>query len=141
DKTIIGVYYQEKCILKATIPFEKGQQHAVSEAAIRQQQVLKKLNETGINLSRLNAVTSIGGLLRPVEGGTYKVNKEMLQDIINHYNDRNDSNLGVIIVARISADLPIPAYVLDPPVLDEINDIARYSGTPRFERKSGFRSL
>lgn len=141
DKTIIGVYYQEKCILKATIPFEKGQQHAVSEAAIRQQQVLKKLNETGINLSRLNAVTSIGGLLRPVEGGTYKVNKEMLQDLINHYNGRHASNLGGIIAARIAADLHIPAYVIDPPVVDEMNDIARYSGYPGIERKSVFHAL
>src|SRR5699024_12287249 len=86
DKTILGGYYQEKCILEATIPLEKGQQHAVSEAAIRQQQVLKKLNETGINVSRLNAVTSIGGLLGPVEGGTYKANKEMLPDSSNNDN-------------------------------------------------------
>src|SRR5699024_12604188 len=94
DKTIIGVYYQEKCILKATIPCGKGQQHAESEAAIRQQQVLKKLNETGINLSRLNAVASIGDLLRPVEGCTYKVNIDMLHDLINHYNGKHTSYLG-----------------------------------------------
>src|SRR5699024_11883324 len=78
---------------------------------------------------------------RPVEGGTYKVYKEMLQDLINHYNGRHASNLGGIIAARIAADLHIPAYVIDPPVVDEINDIARYAGYPGIQRKSVFQAV
>lgn len=141
DKTIIGVYFQEKCVFKSILPHEDDHHHAVDEAVNRQQSILKLLNEAGINLSKLDAITAIGGLLRPVEGGTYEVNEAMIRDLINSHNGKHASNLGGIIASRIASDLNIPAYIIDPPVVDEMAEIARYSGFPDMERQSIFHAL
>ena len=56
----------------------------------------------GINISKLNAVCGRGGLLRPIEGGTYPVNEEMLEDLKKGYSGQHASNLGGIIAYEIA---------------------------------------
>ncbi|MGE5678765.1 MAG: butyrate kinase, partial [Pseudomonadota bacterium] len=45
-------------------------------------------------------------------------------------------NLAAIIVSEIAAPLGVPSYVVDPVVVDEMEDIARISGIPEIERKA-----
>ncbi len=48
------------------------------------------------------------------------------------------SNLGGIVASEIAKQLNIPAYIVDPVVVDEMNDVSRISGMPEIERKSIF---
>lgn len=143
--TIISVFQNEFCLFQQTIthPSSFKTQVAVldEEIALRKEAILTLLNQAGINLSKLDAVGSNGGLLRPIEGGTYIINEDMLIDLRNNYNGKHVSNLGAIIAHEIAAGLNIVAYVIDPPVVDELGQLARFSGLPSIERKSIFHAL
>ncbi|AQQ53037.1 butyrate kinase [Planococcus lenghuensis] len=143
--TKIGVYDNEAMIMEKTIrhaPEEISHFSSIIEQYdYRKQTVLEALDEEGINLSKLSAVCGRGGLLRPIEGGTYAVNEAMLQDLRIGYSGQHASNLGGIIAYEIAEALNIPSYIVDPVVVDELDDIARVSGFPMIERKSIFHAL
>ncbi|MFX7329113.1 butyrate kinase, partial [Acinetobacter baumannii] len=65
----------------------------------------------------------------------------MLQDLRSARYGEHASNLGALISYEIAQQLHIPAFIVDPVVVDEMDDIARLSGHPRMERKSIFHAL
>jgi butyrate kinase len=83
-----------------------------------------------------SAVVAIGGLFRPVEGGTYRVNEKMLEDARNNVQGEHASNLGCALAYELAADYHVPAFVVDPVSVDEFEPLARYSGHPLIVRKS-----
>lgn len=143
--TKIGVFDNEYSI------FEKIIYHAQDEMApyprivdqhqFRKQAILEQLDNEGINLSKLSAVCARGGLIRAIEGGTYEVNARMLQDLKLEYNGEHASNLGGILAHEIANGLNIPAFIADPVVVDELWELARFSGVPAVPRKSIFHAL
>ncbi|GAB3791504.1 butyrate kinase [Virgibacillus kimchii] len=143
--TKIGVFDNESCIFEKTIRHKlediKEFMHIIDQYDYRKNIILEQLDYEGINISKLDAVCGRGGLLQPIEGGTYTVNQAMLHDLQSGYNGEHASNLGGIIANEIAAGLNIPAYIVDPVVVDEMNDIARYSGVPDIPRKSIFHAL
>ncbi|MDI5788476.1 hypothetical protein PO124_08905 [Bacillus licheniformis] len=56
-------------------------QTIIDQYSFRKQAILETLHEQGINISKLDAVCARGGLLRPIEGGTYEVNDAMIVDL------------------------------------------------------------
>lgn len=143
--TKIGVFDNEVSILEKTIRHEseaiQSFENIIDQYEFRKRTILETLDQEGINISKLSAVCGRGGLLRPIEGGTYRVNELMLEDLRNGYAGQHASNLGGIIAYEIAAGLNIPAYIVDPVVVDEMEPIARISGFPLIERKSIFHAL
>ncbi|MCA0982815.1 butyrate kinase [Halobacillus yeomjeoni] len=143
--TKIGVFDDEDVVLEKTIrhqPDEVNQyKRVIDQYEFRKQVILDVLDQEGINISKLSAVCGRGGLLRPIEGGTYEVNNAMLEDLRNGYNGEHASNLGGIIAHEIAKGLNIGAYIVDPVVVDELHDLARVSGVPEIPRKSIFHAL
>lgn len=84
----------------------------------------------------IDAVVGIGGLLRPLPGGTYLVNERMLHDARGNLQGEHASNLGCAISYSLAREYRCPAYVVDPVSVDEMTRIARYSGHPLIRRKS-----
>lgn len=85
---------------------------------------------------RVDAVAAMGGLLRPLEGGTYRVNDRMLADAREGARGAHASNLGCLMADEIGRRHDAPAYVVDPVSVDEFEPAARYSGHPLIERSS-----
>ena len=143
--TKIGVFDNENCIFEKTIRHKlediKKFMHIIEQYDFRKNLILEQLDYEGINISKLDAVCGRGGLLRPIEGGTYEVNETMLHDLRIGYNGEHASNLGGILAEEIASDLNIPAYIVDPVVVDELAETARYSGVPDIPRKSIFHAL
>lgn len=83
-----------------------------------------------------SAVVGIGGLLRPLAGGTYYVNDRMIADAKAGIQGEHASNLGCAIAGKIAAEFGCPAFVVDPVSVDEFENLARYSGHPLIERRS-----
>ncbi|MCB7159707.1 butyrate kinase [Bacillus subtilis] len=143
--TKIGVFHNERSI------FEKTLRHNVEELQrfdriidqyeFRKNHILETLHEQGINISKFDAVCARGGLLRPIEGGTYVVNDDMIEDLKSGYAGQHASNLGGIIAREIADGLNIPSYIVDPVVVDEMSVLAKVSGMPEIERKSIFHAL
>ncbi len=131
--------------------FEKKIQHSTEELSVfskindqfefRRKIILNFLKEKNINLSSLDAIVGRGGLLRPIPSGTYRVNKQMIEDLKNSKRGEHASNLGGILAYSIAEELSIPAYIVDPVVTDEMEPIARISGMPEISRISVLHAL
>jgi len=80
-----------------------------------------------------------GGLIHPVESGVYQVNEKMLDDLKNA-SKQHASNLAAVVGYRLSQKKD-NVFIADPVVVDEMQDIARYSGHKDFERISIFHAL
>ncbi len=143
--TKIGIYDNEHEILEKTIRHERSDlapySSIIDQYSFRKKMILQTLDQSGINLSKLSAVVGRGGLLRPIEGGTYTVNKDMLADLKQGYAGEHASNLGGIIAFEIAEQLNISAFIVDPVVVDELMPEARISGFADIERKSIFHAL
>jgi len=97
--------------------------------------------ENRIPLGSLDAVVGRGGLLRPVEGGTYLVNDRMIDDLRTAERGEHASNLGGLIARSLADKAGAPAYIVDPVVVDELEEVARVTGLPNVPRRSIFHAL
>lgn len=82
-----------------------------------------------------DCVVGIGGLLRPVEGGTYRVNQKMVTDARMNLQGSHASNMGCVIAYQLAHEYNCEAFTVDPVSVDEMNPVARYSGHPLIERR------
>lgn len=143
--TKIGVFDNDRSIFEKTIRHDSdtinSYKNIIDQYEFRKNTILETLHEEGINISKLSAVCGRGGLLRPIEGGTYSVNEQMLNDLRIGYAGQHASNLGGIIAYEIAKGLNIPSYIVDPVVVDEMEPIAKISGFAMFERTSIFHAL
>ena len=142
--TKIGVFENQTSILEKNFHHdieELKQYPSVQEQVVyRKKLIVDTLTQEGFNLKDLDLVMARGGLLKPMPSGVYKVNEAMLKDLI--YNKRKHaSNLAAVIGHEIAQDLNLEAYIADPVVVDELQDIARISGHPNFARTSIFHAL
>lgn len=112
-----------------------------SQKDFRKALILRSLEEHGVELNSITAVAGRGGMLKPIESGTYEVNDDMVRDLKIGVQGQHASNLGGILAREIADPIRVPAYVVDPPVVDEMEKLARYSGTPKIERASSFHAL
>lgn len=105
-------------------------------------EIRKALENRGTDISGLDAVVGRGGLLRPIQGGTYSVNAHMLEDLRSCRWGSHASNLGGPLAKSLAEEAGgKPAFIVDPVVVDELMDEARLSGIPEIERKSIFHAL
>ena len=110
-------------------------------ATFRKGVIMAYLKEQNVDLQQLDAIVGRGGLMRPIQGGTYVVNEEMLKDLHSCQYGFHVCNLGGILANEIGGELGKPAYVVDPPVVYEVADVAKLSGHPDFPRRPLFHAL
>ncbi|OIJ16895.1 butyrate kinase [Anaerobacillus alkalilacustris] len=143
--TKIAVYTNDCCIFEKNIRHDtallRSFNKAIDQFLFRKEIILETIEKEKLDLSQLNAVIGRGGLLRPIESGTYEVNEEMLKDLRLGYSGEHASNLGGILAYEIASLFNIPSYIVDPVVVDEMDSIAKVSGFSLFERKSIFHAL
>jgi len=101
----------------------------------RKQAVAEAFAANGLPDRPLAAVAGRCGLLRPVAGGTYRVNDAMCRDLRSARYGEHPSNLGGLLARRFGKKLSVPAFVVDPPTVNEFEPASRLSGVPGIERK------
>ena len=131
--------------------FKKNIKHSVEDLAkfdrisdqfsYRKNVILNELKNEGIDINGLSAVVGRGGLLHPLTSGVYEVNDVMLRDLTAATYGEHACNLGGLIANDIAKEYGVKAYIADPVVVDEMEDVARYSGHPLFPRISIFHAL
>ncbi len=99
------------------------------------------IKEMGFELKDFSAICARGGLLRHIPSGTYRVNDNVIADATNAPFGEHASNLGVILAKELGDRVGIPAFFVDPVSVDEMQDLARFSGYKGFERQSFFHAL
>ncbi len=144
--TKVSVFDDASEILSRTIRHSADELRAFSSVAeqfpFRRDLVLGALDEAGIGLGSLSAVIGRGGLVKPIESGVYEVNEALRRDLLHAPQGEHASNLGGLIAADIaSRTAGVKAYIADPVVVDELDDVARVAGHPLFRRTSVFHAL
>ncbi len=143
--TKISVFENENEMFTETITHKIEELSRFNKASdqdlYRMEMIVKSLRAEGIALEKLSAVVGRGGLLRPIEGGTYTVNEQMVADLKQGIMGDHPSNCGGLIAYAISKAVGCQAFIVDPVVVDEMEPVARISGMPLIERKSIFHAL
>lgn len=138
--TKFAVFDDEQPVFQRTIEHQgselSGFSRICDQADYRLELITTALNAESIPLSSLNAVVGRGGLLKPLIGGTYSVNEAMLVDLRACARGEHASNLGGIIADALAKKLGIPAFIVDPVSVDEMEPEARLSGHPEIPRDS-----
>ncbi|HHT42842.1 MAG TPA: butyrate kinase [Firmicutes bacterium] len=111
------------------------------QKGFREKVIVEWLESEDIPLESLTAIVARGGLLAPMPGGTYHVNEVMVQHMAEGRYGRHASNLAGLIAYDLSQRLGIPAFIVDPVVVDELDPVARISGNPQVQRISIFHAL
>ena len=137
--TKMAVYDDEKPILLRNITHtaeELAPFDAITEQQdFRRQLVLDELQRSDIPLE-FDAVIGRGGLVKPIAGGVYEINNQMIEDTLHGCVMHNHAcNLGCLIAHEIAATIPgCRAFIADPGVVDELTPLARISGSPLMPR-------
>ena len=142
--TKIAVYEDENPVFHTSIA------HTVEELAPfhnageqlqwRLDHVLDTLKANNIDINSLDAVIGRGGLIHPVESGTYEVNEYLYRDLVNAQR-QHASNLGGLIAREIADRAGIKAYISDPVTVDELMPYSRISGLPQLPNQSILHAL
>lgn len=143
--TKVALYEDEKEIVRSDITHDvetlKNYKSVIEQLDLRLEAINKWLREKDIKVSELSAIVVRGGLIKPVQSGTYVVNDIMLEDLRKGVGGEHPSNLGGIIGRALADPYGIPVYTLDPVAVDEMEDVARISGLPELPRKSQSHAL
>ncbi len=143
--TKLAIYADETQIYKASVKHETEQiqkfQYVWDQFDFRMDAILNELKKSNIDLSKLDAVVGRGGMLKPLTSGTYAVNEAMIDYLKKRTRGEHASNLGCAIAKRIADSYKIPSYIVDPVAVDEMDDIARFTGMPEIQRQSIFHAL
>jgi butyrate kinase len=144
--TKVAVYVNAKVIFLKSIPHDIEELNKYDQIAdqfkYRKDIILEELKDAHIELDEIKAVVGRGGLVKPIKSGTYKINDAMREDLKSGLLGQHASNLGGLIADEIAKSLEgATAYIADPVVVDELDDVARIAGHPKFKRISIFHAL
>ncbi|HOI09261.1 MAG TPA: butyrate kinase [Myxococcota bacterium] len=117
----------------ALAPFEG--RPITSQFQFRRDAILAALAERGLEPSDMAAVSARGGLMHPIPHGTYRVDDAMLDDLRAGVMGQHASNLGALIARELVAGTERPAFIVDPPTVDEVPERVRITGVKRIRRR------
>ena len=87
------------------------------------------LAENNVDLSGLSACVGRGGGLLACEGGVYEVTELVLQHSLHAVNGViHPAGLGPSIAHEFAEEYGVKAYAVNPPDVDELQDVARITG-------------
>ena len=113
----------------------------IDQYEFRKSAILGTLEEANINLQEFDAIVGRGGMLKPIQGGTYLVNDTMIEYVKEAPRGEHASNLGCVLAKELADSINKPAFIVDPVAVDEMDDLARYTGFPEIKRQSLFHAL
>lgn len=142
--TKIAVFEDEKAVMTLNI------RHSVEELSVfprvidqldyRRELVLKTLSDNGIPFE-FDAIIGRGGLTRPIPGGVYRVNEDMVDDL-KHAKRDHACSLGSLIAFGLAKQLPnCAAFIADPGVVDEMDEMMHITGSPMLPRITTWHAL
>lgn len=144
--TKIAVFQNNRPIFQKSIkhsPEElKPFKRVTDQYEFRKKIILNELIEANLDIGKISIIVGRGGLIKPIESGVYEVNQVMIDDLRSNMTVEHASNLGGLIAHDLASKIPgARAFIADPIVVDELSDLARFSGHPNFSRVSIFHAL
>ena len=143
--TKIAVYENDQELMRVGIDHDAAEMdkyaNIVDQMPFRRDVIMKTLDAEGYKLEDFDAICGRGGLFKHIPSGTYLVNDAVIKDIKNPPYGEHAANLGAYLAKELGDKVGIPAFFVDPVCVDELDDVARYSGLKGMERQSFFHAL
>ncbi len=143
--TKVAVFEDEAQLFKTTIDHSAEEldrfPRVFDQADYRKEAILKVIAEQGYKLSDFAAVCGRGGLYRAISSGTYAVNDKVMADVEAAPYGEHPSNLGAYLAKKLGDMVGIPSFFVDPVCVDEMTEVAHYTGFAEFRRLCMFHAL
>ncbi len=107
----------------------------------RMEAINKWIESLDFDSAQLKAVVGRGAPLKPLEGGSYSISAQLLDDLKTMKYSNHASNLGSIIANHLGGKYDVPALISDPITVDNFTEVARISGVPEIPRKCRVHAL
>nr|WP_198022719.1 MULTISPECIES: butyrate kinase [Thermosipho] len=137
--TKVAIFDDDKKLVQRTLRHDVSElekfNDIMEQEDFRKKEILKFLSEEDYKVEDFSAIACRGGILPPLESGTYRVDESMVDYLKNKTKVKHASNLAAVIGYSLSNG-KIPVFITDPVSVDEMIDEARVSGIPEIERLS-----
>ena len=143
--TKIAMFEGEKEIFSRNISHDAEKLKEFKEISdqlpYRKEMILNVLKEEGQTLEGVDAFSARGGGLVNVEGGVYTIGEKLLEHARECYTVKHPATLGAQLADAFSKEFGGVAFVVNPPDVDEFQDVARVTGLKGVYRESRIHAL
>jgi butyrate kinase len=146
EQTKIGLYTLHSLVFLKSIVHPQNEltlfKNNTDQFVYRAKAIIDELKNVEIDIQSIQVIIARGGLVNPIKSGVYEVNEAMKYDLRNSPVGTHSVNIGGLIADYLASLITgAKAYIADPAVVDEMDEIARYTGMPDIKRKSIFHAL
>ncbi|MDO5406116.1 MAG: butyrate kinase [Eubacteriales bacterium] len=139
--TKLSLFEDEACLFETCLIHDAPELLKFStinqQLPLRMKDIVSFLEENHIDLTGLDAIAARGGGCCSLASGTYVIDEKLIADTrAGMGNLYHPSNLGVQMAEKIQQVYGGRMYTVNPPVVDEFDDIARISGLKGVDRKA-----
>lgn len=144
--TKIALFEDDQCVFSRNVSHEAAKlaefENVSDQLDYRRQTILNLLAAEGVSLEGTTAFVGRGGGLLPCEGGTYKVDATLLDHATRGANGvQHPAQLGPQLAHAFATEYGVEAYVVNPPDVDELQDVARMTGIKGVNRRVHLHAL
>lgn len=131
--TKVALFDGDTCLLSRNVAHDSARLAEFSDVSAqlpyRKQTIEALLSEEGADLAGLDAVVGRGGGLLPMEGGTYEIDEKLLEDArVGANGVAHPAQLGSQLADEFARAAGARAFVVNPPDVDELQEVARITG-------------
>ena len=144
--TKIALFEGEECLYSKNVSHDAKELEKFASMAdqlpYRRNMILELLEEAGVSISDVDVFVGRGGGLLAMEGGTYNVSDLVLEHAVTCANGVvHPATLGPQLAAEFAGKYGSKAMVVNPPDVDELQDLARMTGIKGVYRSSHMHAL
>jgi len=143
--TKIAIFEDQDLLLSKNINYADNELHQFEKLLDQKDFRIKSIEDfmadSGMDFDEIDAYVGRGGLMKPIPGGTYQIDSNMIADLMSGNYGLHASNLGAIIANYFAELYHKESYVVDPVVVDEFTPLAYLSGYKSWDRRSVFHAL
>lgn len=119
----------------------KGFEHIQDQLGYRRDMVEKAMENRGFALSGVDVFVGRGGGIMSVTGGTYEVSELLVEHAASGIVSNHPAQLASQICKQFAEKYNRRAYIVNPPDVDEFEDVARITGIKGIYRESHIHAL
>ncbi len=138
--TKLAVFDGEERLFKANVQHDpeklKSFARVSEQKPYRVETILNELAANQIDIKDMDAFAAYSGGLVSTPGGIFPVNEKILEDCTSGRLMEHPAILGAQIIDAFAKETGKPAYLVNPPDVDEFEDVARITGVKGVYRES-----
>ena len=134
--TKIALYRGEEQVFKTTAYLDRdflSMPRLADQVPGRLEGIRKVLKERNIDPASFDMIACRGGNMPGIQGGVYKVNRHLVNVCTYAPYQEHAANIACILGYEIARPYGTPVIICDGTGVDELDDLARYTGIPEIQ--------